>query len=286
MGTSTSNRGQSGRTPLVPSWLDDNGVGIAPLIAPLIPTGNLPQPPSIQQEPPQINPGQPDPKRFTAPRSNFTRYINSGGSSGGGGSLRRATSSYIKHSVGGSQNATKRLGSARGSTTRLLSIVSGFANSGVGATARNFNLGDLIGKGAKDAFLRIMEFVCPDGGTTEDGIARSAYIEALATMPDWDNKPIESLTPTEFLVFTEIYMANVIEERIVNDIGNKVITLPKDVAQIDNLQQQMKEFIKGAVSDAVSKLNVDIKNIDTSQTQSIVDSVYVKAFDILSDLED
>ncbi len=105
-------------------------------------------------------------------------------------------------------------------------------------------------------------------------------------MPDWDNKPIESLTPTEFLVFTEIYMANVIEERIVNDIGNKVITLPKDVAQIDNLQQQMKEFIKGAVSDAVSKLNVDIKNIDTSQTQSIVDSVYVKAFDILSDLED
>ena len=284
MGTSTSNRGQSGTTPLVPSWLDDKGIGIAPPITPLKPTENLSPQSGVQKEPAKPEVEKPEPRRFAVPRSNFTRYIKAGES--GGGSLQRATSSYVRHSVGGSQNATKRLGSARNSTAKLFSIVGGFVNNGVTSTARIYHLGDIIGQAAKDAFLFIMDFVCPDGGTTEEGIARSAYIEALATMPDWDNKLIEDLTPNEFLVFIEIYMANVIEERIVNDIGNKMITLPTDVAEIDNLQQQLKEFIKGAVSDAISKLKVDIKNINTSQTQSIVDSVYKTAFDIISDLED
>jgi hypothetical protein len=76
-------------------------------------------------------------------------------------------------------------------------------------------------------------------------------------------------------------MADVIEGRIVNDIGNKMFLLPKDIATVEDIQEQMKDFIKGEVSDAVSQLKVDIKNIDSSQTQSIVDSVYKTAFDIM-----
>ena len=301
MGTSTSNRGQNGKTPLVPSWLDDNlGDIFKPFNPPLI-TG-LPQMPNIipethnpnvdtlvnptdpQQQPPkpQTTPEQPDPKRFSAPRGNFTRYVNGGSRS----KLGRAASSYVKKSAGGSQNATKRLGSARASTARLFSVVGGFASNGVQATANRLRLGDIIGKTATDVFISIMSFVCPDGGNTDEGIARSAYIEALATMPDWENKQIETLTPDEFIVFTKTYMTTVIEQRIVNDIGNKLFALPEEVAQVENLQEQMKDFIGGAVSDSVSKLNVDIKKIDSSQVQNIVDSVYKTAFDIMASLEE
>jgi hypothetical protein len=291
MGSSTRNRGQNGKTPLVPSWLDENGGGndFTPK-GPVIPQNldgdeSAPNSPQTPQNPDgdekqlNNNPTQQDPKRFSAARSNFTRYINNGGS--GGGYLRRAVSSYVRHAAGGSQNATKRLGSARNTTAKLLSVVGGFANSGVSATARLLHLGDIIGKSAKDAFLRIMDFVCPDGGRTDEGIARNAYIEALSEMPDWENKQIETLTPPEFLAFTEIYMADVIEGRIVNDIGNKMFSLPKDIATVEGIQEQMKDFIKGAVSDAVFQLKIDIKNIDSSQTQSIVDSVYKTAFDIM-----
>lgn len=264
MGTSTSNRGQNGNTPLVPSWLDDND--------------------GEQNQSQPARPQPADPKRFSAPRSNFTRYVSSGG--GGGGNLHRAASNYIRHSLGGSQNATTRLGSARSSTTRLLSVFSSFANSGVAETSRIYKLGDIIGKSASDVLLRIMDFVCPDGGSTDEGIARNSYIEALSTMPDWENKSIEALTPSEFLAFAEIYMSNVIEGRLVNDIGKKLFTLPKDVAQVESLQGQLKEYIKGAVSDAISKLNIDIRFIDTSQTKAIVDSIYRTAYDILSGLEE
>jgi hypothetical protein len=271
MGTSTSNRGQGGKTPLVPSWLDDNGSGDSPQNQQNPDDGNQ------QQE---NKPVQPDPRRFSAPRSNFTRFINSGGSSSG--NLRRAASSYVRNSAGGSKNATMRLGSARGSTARLVSVVGGFASGGVSATAHQFHLGDIIGKSAKDVFLRIMNFVCPDGGSTDEGIARSAYIEALSAMPDWENKQIETLNPPEFLAFTEIYMADVIEQKLVNDIGNKLFSLPDDIASIENIEAQMKDFIRNTVSDAVSKLNVDIKSIDQNQAHRIVDSVYKMAYDLLA----
>jgi hypothetical protein len=247
------------------------------------PPGSTPgAPPEQDQNSHEVEPTQPDSRRFSVPRSNFTRYSNGGGS----GRLHRAVSSYVRHSVGGSQNATKRLGSARSSTARLFSIVGGFTSGGIRATAIRYHLGDLMRMSAQDAFLRIMDFVCPDGGTTDEGIARCAYIDALSTMKNWESKQLDTLTESEFLVFTEIYMAHVIEKRLLNDIGNKVFSLPNDIIQVENIQDQITDFIKGAISDAVAQLNVDIKSIDTSQTLSIVDSVYKTAFDIMSSIEE
>lgn len=273
MGTSTSNRGQNGKTPLVPSWLNDD-------------ENNSTQPDSeitgdnIQH---QDDTQSYDPKRFTSPRSDFTRYINSGGNKTD--RLHKAISSYVRKSAGGSQNATLRLGSARKSTAKLVSIMSGFAGGNISATAYRFNLGDIIGKPAKEVFLRIMDFVCPDGGRTDEGIARSAYIDALSTIPDLENKQIESLSPSEFLAFTEIYMADVVQQKLLNDIANKIFSLPDNISTIENIENQMKEFIQNAISDAISRLNVDICNISQQQAQGVVDSVYNTAFDIMSSYE-
>lgn len=44
----------------------------------------------------------------------------------------------------------------------------------------------------------------------------------------------------------------------------------------------MKDFIQNAISDSISKLNVDICNISQQQAQDVVDSVYNTAFEIMS----
>jgi len=271
MGTSTSNRGQKGNTPLVPSWLRDNDVDIQP---------GQSQPANPEPEEPQLT----DPKRFFTPRRNFTRYVSGGGR--GGKLLRRATADYVRHSLGGAKNATIRLGSARNSTVNLVSVFSSFVNSGIAQTSRNYNLGDIIGKSASDVLLSIINFVCPDSGSIDEAIARNSYIEALTTFSDWENKTIESLTPEEFLAFVEIYMTNAIEARLVNDIGNKLIILPDNVTEVENIQEQLKDYIRGAVSDSLFKLKIDIRSIDATQTKAIVDSIYCMAYDILSELEE
>lgn len=261
MGTSTSNAGQKGSTPLVPSWLVDE-----------------------ESQDNDLIPNQGDSERFRLPRTNFTRFVNDGGRDIS--NLHKATSQYIKNSLGGEKNATIRLGEAKNSTARLVSIFNEFINNGIDDTSKKYGLGELIGKSAKEVFLNIMDFVCPTGGLTDEGIARSSYIETLMMLPDIENKCIENLTDFEFLAFTEKYMTNVIQERLVNDIGNKIIALPNDIAEVEFIQRQINDYISGAVSDSISALNIDIKNIDNTQTISIVENIYEKAYNILASLEE
>ena len=63
MGTSSHNTGQKGNTPLVPSWLDQLDVEK--------------QQNTEKDETSSIPVGEPN--RFTQPRGEFTRYINSAG---------------------------------------------------------------------------------------------------------------------------------------------------------------------------------------------------------------
>ena len=263
MGTSTINRGQKNRTPLVPSWLieDDDNLNIT------------------RDEETEVN-------RFTTSRTNFTRFIGDVSNGRGGGNLRKATSNYVKTGLGGSQNATIRLGAARNSTVRLLTILGSFANRGVSETQEIYNLGEIIGKKAADVMVMLTDFVCPDGGPTDEGIVRDSYIDAIISIPELGEKNVEELTPAELLAFTEIYMANIIEARLVNDIGNKMFSLPDNIHEINDLQLQIKEYITGAVSDSVVKIGVDILEIDSNNVKEIVNSVYRKAYDILAGLEE
>ena len=260
MGTSTSNPGQKGGTPLIPSWLDDNNFDSQPQT----------------------------PDRFSVPRGNFTRFINDNRSGNGGrsGHLSRAASHYVRNTLGGSNNATARLGAARRSTTQMFSVFNSIITRGVAESQRLFRLGDIIGKKASDALLMIGKFICPDGGSTDEGIARDSYIEAIIAMPELQDKNIEDLSPAEFLAFTEHYMSRVIEDRLINDIGNKCFSLPDSVAQIDEIQRQLSGFISGAVTDAVANLNIDISRINSSQASEIVDSIYKKSYDLLAGLEE
>ena len=108
MGTSTSNPGQKGGTPLIPSWLDD---------------GDFPPQPQA-------------PDRFTTPRADFTRFINDNksGNSGSTRHLSRAASRYVRNSLGGSSNATTRLGAARTSAVRMFSVFNSIIKRGVDET--------------------------------------------------------------------------------------------------------------------------------------------------------
>lgn len=79
-----------------------------------------------------------DAERFTAPRGEFTRYINSGGRDSSLG--RKSVSNYIRNSLGGSSNATQRMGAARSSTARLLNIAGAFASGGARAVEQYLSI--------------------------------------------------------------------------------------------------------------------------------------------------
>lgn len=149
MGTSSHNPGQSGHTPLVPSWVDDNDGSIT---TPIMPNGEL--------------------RRFSAARANMTRFANSGSIH----DFKQAVSRYVRHSTGGTQGAVNRLGSAKESTAKLFGVLGAFSEGGAGAVQEYLNTYNLVGLRADEALRSITDLICDDGGLTNEGVARDACL--------------------------------------------------------------------------------------------------------------
>lgn len=263
MGTSTRNKGQSGHTPLVPSWLEEtNG--------------------EETQESQGMNPIPPDGdiNRFSGSRRTFSQYVSGGGRDGG--SMRGAVSRYVTNGLGGSTRATTRLGSARSSTARLYGILNNLSGAGgVREVAHQLSLDNLEGLPASEFFIKIAEFVCPDGGTNDEGLVRSAYYDSIIDNAELYEKKTEELTADECSNVLEKFMGKVIFEHIMNDIANQIITLPDDVEQVSKIEGLVEQHIKQSVSDACAEVKQNRFQMTNGKAQEITDSIYQKTYEIL-----
>ncbi len=220
MGTSTRNKGQSGHTPLVPSWLEEDDI-------------------EGQTQSDEQIPQDGDENRFSGPRKSFTQYVNGGGRDGS--SMRSSVSRYISHSLGGSYRATTRLGSARSSTAKLYNILYTLSGSnGVRKVGQQLSLNNLTNLPASEFFVEIALFICPDGGPNDEGIARAAYYDAIAENPELYGKLTEELTAEDCFSVLQNYMEKVVLEHVINDIANKTIVLPDDIDQVSNIEKKVR----------------------------------------------
>lgn len=264
MGTSTRNKGQSGRTPLVPSWLEegasDGGTQDTKVMNPIPQDGDI--------------------NRFSGSRRTFTQYVSGGGRDGS--SMRGTVSRYITNGLGGSSRATTRLGSARSSTAKLYGILNSLSGTGgVREIAHQLSLGNLEGLQASEFFIRIAEFVCPDGGTNDEGLARSAYLDSIVDNAELYEKQTEELTVDECSSVLEKFIGKVILEHIMNDIANQIITLPNDVEQVSLIEGLVEQHIVQSVSDAYAEMKQNKQQMTNKKAQEITDLIYQKTYQIL-----
>jgi hypothetical protein len=241
----------------------------------------MPTPPALPPIPPAA-----DPDRFTAARSNFSRFAASGGRDRT--SLGRALSHYVSTASGsgGSRTAAERMGASRTSAARLLGFLSGTAASGPREALRALNLENLAGRPIEEVFLGLMEYVCPDGGTVDEGIAREAFIETIADLAANEILDIDGLTADQMQTIFELYATHAIEARICNDIGTKSITLPTDPSDAARVQTQLLDFVRRSVADALTSARTAMQTLTPDRVTGFVTEVYEQAFSILQSLGD
>lgn len=289
MGTSSSFGGQTGKTPLVPTWLQtpsEPGVNEpSPTaqgeIVPELPTTSKPELPP--QKIPVIS-SVVNPNRFIASRNNFTRFATSGGRSHS--SLRQAISHYVRTSTGGSRNAMQRLGAARSTGAKFVGFLTDVQNLGSHEALRALNLEGLVGKPIEVIFGGIMDVICPSGGSIDEGITRNAFDETIVDLIKSGLIDLDKLSSEQIDTALEIYCAHAIEGRILNDIGTRVITIPPDIHSIEEVQTQLWDFIRRGVSDGLAMARTLYSDLTKDQTREFVDSVYESAFEILQNLSD
>lgn len=288
MGTSSGFGGQSGNTPLVPSFVGDEGAPPAstPSGAPpdeVLPNGVPPgQPPGPPQRPPIPPIG--DPGRFSAARNNFSRFAASGGRDRT--SLGRALSHYVGSSTGGARGAAMRMGSARGAGSRLLGFLSDTVTRGAAEALRALNLGALAGRPIEEIFLGLSDYVCPDGGSIDEGIAREAFVETIADLAGAGITDLDGLTADQMQTVFELYATNAIEARLCNDIGTKAVILPSDAREASRVQAQLHDFIQRGVADALTAARATAAALTPERVLGFVSRVYEQAFGILQIMGD
>ena len=294
MGTSNAYRGAGGGTPLIPSWLqgDDGGGGgtappgdgAQPAPAPGAPPSAAPPsvPPAPAPRPAVPVPGNSD--RFTAARTSFSRFASSGGSDRRG--LGRAVSRYVSTAAGGSRRAAQRMGSSRGAGAGLVRFLNDASANGVREALRALNLESLAGRPIEEVFAGLADYICPEGGSIDEGIARDAFIETIADLAGAGITNIDTLTPAQIQTVFELYATHAIEARLCNDIGTKVITLPADARAAARVEAQLRDFIQRGVSDAISAAGVNIQALSPDAVTGFVTTVYQSAFEVLQTMGD
>lgn len=286
MGTSTAYGGPGGGTPLVPSWLgggdassNPEGQGAGPDVQPSAGGAAPPAPPN---QPPIPKPA--DPQRFSGARNSFTRFAGSGGSDRA--SLGRAVSKYVSTSSGGARQAAQRMGASRGAGARLLGFMADAQARGMREALRALDLESLAGRPIAEIFVGLADYICPGAGTVDEGIAREAYIETIVELASEGVTDLATFTSDQMQTVFELYATHAIEARICNDIGTKAITMPTDAQAAHRVEQQLRDFIRGGVSDALTRAREETPDLAPERIQGFVDAVYESAFSILQALGD
>jgi len=178
------------------------------------------------------------------------------------------------------------MGSSRGTAAKLVSFLADVSGQGAEAALRSLNLEALAGRPIEEIFLGLANYICPEGGTVDEGIARDAFIETVAELAGLGITDLDSLTPAQMQTVFELYATHAIEARICNDIGTKSVTLPADVHAVERIQAQLKDFIRRGVADALTRAQTDIRKLSPGRVNGFVDSIYEAAFEILQTLAD
>jgi hypothetical protein len=279
MGTSGAYGGPGGGTPLIPSWLAsdvDVGLGFA---VPVLDATARPAASGTTAVATQRLPEVPSPGRFTNSRANFSRFAASGGRDRA--SLGRAVSGYVSTASGGARTAARRMGSSRVVGARLLGFLADARARGAHQALRALNLDALAGRPIEEIFLGMADYVCPEGGTVDEGIARDAFIETIVDLAAAGITDIDALTIDQMQTVLELFATHAIEARLCNDIGMKVVTVPTTLRDAARVQAQLRDFIRRGVADALTSARAALQALTPETVLGFVGGVYEAAFGIL-----
>lgn len=297
MGTSASSTGPGAGTPLVPSWIEpapaDTPVPSnqappptnqqvlphppqAPNGAPAVPSGVQPQHAPVPALPPIEEPAEP--RRFQSPRTNFSGYARTGA----GGGLSRALRQYITRSSGGTRTAAHRMGVPRHTVANILGFTQAAAQAGTDEALKKIGLDRFVDKPVEEVCAELIDALCAhDGGSIDEGIARASLAEAFAEMTAGHDENHKKLTTADLNELVINFVAQSIRHRILNDIGTKAISLPANIADIETLQQEVYDLIKGSVRDAVEPRMGKLGNFTPTQLDAEAGRIYELALEVI-----
>lgn len=303
MGTSASGGGASGGNPLIPSWIDQGG---------------LPPDPQLQQ-PAQGTAGENDDdeggestensndanqaedatatanalqsvnysKRFQAPRTQFNKYVSSGGSNST--ALRSALKGYSRNASGGTQRLARRMTPAISRMGAFYDVVDGIKQRGTTVVLSEFNLESYQNKPVVEILSAFSDIIFKDTGkiyedTQDDCIVRQAYSDTVIKISEIDGIDLDNLTNEQVEVMMAIFVEETIVQRVINDVGNGLTEKNPDIQELIKLEENIHQVVSGLVRNHIMPEIIATNRGDRTDMDKKIENIYRQALDVLAGL--
>lgn len=292
MGTSKSFGGPSGTNPLIPSWLvPPPELAPSDLLEPFAPLPATPDQPATNPATTPA-PAQPDPSPVEVPVDVPTRYKTSRtrfnriarGTHSNRGRLRKATSDYVRKGLGGSRRASSRMAVSAKTAGRVIGFIRSVEEKGFVQAAKDFGLGDLTGKTAKEIGPLLAEAFLEQGGSIDEGISNRAWVETVIEAIEGELVDTTDISADTMIVMLENYVTRTIELRLQQDIGAKILPLSSDAARAKEVKTEIRELVRGEVQRAVRPILQATARVEQSRLSSVGLRIYRQAFEYLQQL--
>ena len=298
MGTSASNSGPSGKTPLLPAWAQ----GAPTPSEPTPPPVNVPavdgDPPT--DAPPPADDG-PDQSVESPGSSPITPLSPAGGGSwtlarramtsftkkgGGGGRLRVSGQRYVA-AKGGATRSAQSATAGRSATSRLGSFLADIASRGFEEAARVVGLAGLVGQKASVVLATVINAIAPPGTTNDEAVARRATSETLREMFEKHGveqsgvEALNAMKPDDISETIEVSVAAYVYQRWLFDLSLKIQEHAVSESEAIKLERDVKVFVKGLVKlklDGNQALHLDWKGTEGTR---FVREIYEAAYRLL-----
>jgi len=274
MGTSASNAGPKGKTPLLPNWVND-------------------KPNTDIEDIPSTDKPKPDQDKIAVKDDSISSQTNSWNSAKTAikkytndktkQNLKKSGRSYVK-TYGGFKSAARA--SARGIDYgyTFASFLGGFVQKGYEQNLKQYGLDDCIGKSSEEVLAKIADKIAPIGSTNDDAIARAAIMDTLDTLyekiisNDEDIDSLGSLSEDGLKEAVIEYTSNYIYKKWVYELGLALEKNNLSEKAVIRLENEIRTFIKSEVLLALKDKDIKVLDLAAGEGKKIIQNIFELAY--------
>jgi hypothetical protein len=255
LGTSSSNPGPGGNSPLVPPWADLDGEGPGP---------------------------DPSPQRFRGFRISLGKFVKTGNPD----YLRTALGHYSRSGIGGAGTASRRFAPAVTAGAALLGAMADLAAGETGQQDSGVDLSTLVGRDIDTAIDEIVEALCPAGAAGDSEAIRIGLAQALSECLNGQ----ETFDPTSLTeeMLIELGLKYIEEEvclRIILDSGKAFEKVEDPAAGIER-ENELRQVVHVIVDQKGGpQFQKDWKHFNRQKREEMIRIIIREVFAALEEFE-
>lgn len=291
MGTSASNGGPKGSSPLLPDWYNpsqsdgdnqdtlEDGNNDAGGENDTSNNNN----PENNVLPEQSNTNETNQSTgWSKSKGALTRIAKSTS----GSSIQKAGRKYVS-GLGGKRGATRAAAQGRITGGKYASFLGAIASGGINNALNYLGLNNLVGKSSEEICLAIADAIAPTGSTNDEAIARDALISTLDSFYNelqengYDFTNVERLSLDQIKKTLIEYVSNYVFNKWMYELGNAIEKGSVSESAAVNLEAQVRDLIYAETFEHYRVIPLETFNLNDSSNNAMIEEIFQTAYSTL-----